>query len=91
MTELNHSNQYDRQNRTYGIEATKLIQSSCVYIIGLKNGYASEICKNLALSGIKKLNLFGDEIIDEEDKKNCMFYRNSQIGSFCWEEIKKHM
>ena len=101
MTESNHSNTnldtnldfnyYDRQNRTYGIEATKLIQSSCVYIIGLKNGYASEICKNLALSGIKTLILIGDETIDEKDKKNCMFYRNSQIGSFCWEEIKKHI
>jgi ubiquitin-activating enzyme E1 len=88
MTEIN---QYDRQNRTFGIEATKLIQSSSIYIIGLKNGYASEICKNLALSGIKTLILFGDEIIDEKDIKNCMFYRNSQIGSFCWEEIKKHI
>ncbi len=38
---------YDRQFRTYGIEASKLIQSSIVYIIGLKNGYASEICKIL--------------------------------------------
>jgi ubiquitin-activating enzyme E1 len=96
MTEINHinnidANHYDRQNRTFGIESTKLIQSSCVYIIGLKNGYASEICKNLALSGIKTLILFGDEIIDEEDKKNCMFYRNSKINSFCWEEIKKHI
>jgi ubiquitin-activating enzyme E1 len=95
MATINHSNNndnlYDRQNRTYGIEATRLIQSSCVYIIGLKNGYASEICKNLALSGIKTLILFGDEIIDEEDKKNCMFYRKSSIGSFCWEEIKKNI
>jgi molybdopterin/thiamine biosynthesis adenylyltransferase len=95
MTTINHSdnndNLYDRQNRTYGIEATKLIQSSCVYIIGLKNGYASEICKNLALSGIKKLILFGDEVIDEEDKKNCMFYRKSTIGSLCWEEIKRYI
>ncbi len=86
---LNHL--YDRQNRTYGIEATKLIQSSCVYIIGLKNGYASEICKNLALSGIKTLILISDEVIDEEDKKNCMFYRKASIGSPCWEEIKKHI
>jgi ubiquitin-activating enzyme E1 len=94
MATLNHltnDNLYDRQNRTYGIEATKLIQSSCVYIIGLKNGYASEICKNLALSGIKTLILFGDEIIDKKDKQNCMFYRNASIGSFCWKEIKTHI
>ncbi len=96
MTSINHSNNnndnyYDRQNRTYGVEATKLIQSSCVYIIGLKNGYASEICKNLALSGVKTLILYGDEIIDEEDKKNCMFYRKASIGTPCWKEIKKHV
>ncbi len=82
---------YDRQNRTYGIEATKLIQSSSVYIIGLKNGYASEICKNLALSGIKSLVLVGNETVDEDDITNCMFYRKSSIGSYCWEEIKKHI
>lgn len=88
MTDTNH---FDRQNRTYGIDATKLIQSSCVYIIGLKNGYASEICKNLALSGIKTLILFGNETIDINDKNNCMFYKNSQIGSLCWKEIKKNI
>ena len=81
-------NLYDRQFRTYGKEASQLIQSGSVCIIGLKNGYASEICKNLALSGIKKIILIGDEIIDENDKLNCMFYRKSLIGSYCWEAIK---
>jgi ubiquitin-activating enzyme E1 len=79
---------YDRQFRTYGKEASKLIQSGSVCIIGLKNGYASEICKNLALSGIKKIILIGDEVIDENDKLNCMFYRKASIGSYCWEAIK---
>lgn len=92
MTTINHyDNYYDRQNRTYGIEATKLIQSSSVYIIGLKNGYASEICKNLALSGIKSIVLFGNETIENEDKLNCIFYRKASIGAYCWEEIKKHI
>ncbi len=94
MDKLNHindNNHFDRQNRTYGIDATKLIQSSCIYIIGLKNGYASEICKNLALSGIKKLILLGNDIIDEEDIKYGMFYRNNAIGTPCWEQIKKHI
>jgi ubiquitin-activating enzyme E1 len=81
-------NLYDRQFRTYGKEASKLIQSGSVCIIGLKNGYASEICKNIALSGIKKIILIGDEVIDENDKLNCMFYRKSSIGSYCWEAIK---
>ena len=82
---------YDRQYRTYGIDATNLIQSSCVYLYGLKNGYAGEICKNLALSGIKKIIFIGNDIIDDNDKLNCMFYRKSSIGSYCWEEISKYI
>ena len=53
---------YDRQLRTYGLDATSKLQSGYIYIIGLKNGYASEISKNLALSGIKKIILVGDYI-----------------------------
>jgi ubiquitin-activating enzyme E1 len=88
MNSSDIDNLYDRQFRTYGKEASKLIQLGNVCIIGLKNGYASEICKNLALSGIKKIILIGDEVIDENDKLNCMFYRKSSIGSYCWEAIK---
>ena len=36
---------YDRQLRTYGYDASKLIQSSTVYIIGLNNDYVSENSK----------------------------------------------
>ncbi len=68
---------YDRQSRTYGLDGTSKLLDSTVYIIGLKNGYAAEICKNLSLSGVKNIILVGDEIIDENDKMNCMFYRSS--------------
>ena len=82
---------YDRQFRTYGIDATIKLLSSTVYIVGLKNGYAAEICKNLALSGIQKIVLIGTEIIDENDKNNCIFYKKSNIDDICWLAIKKHI
>ncbi len=81
---------YDRQSRTYGLDATSKLLTSTVYIIGLKNGYASEICKNLSLSGVNII-LVGDEVIDEDDKINCMFYRKASIGSYCWQAIQKYI
>jgi len=74
-------NKYDRILRTYGINAVEKIQSSTVYIIGLKKGYAGEICKNLALSGINTIYLVGDEIIDTTDIK-CWCY-NNKLGNKC--------
>ncbi len=50
---------YDRQIRTYGIEASKKIHTGHVYIIGIDNDYAKEIVKNLALSGVSTINLIG--------------------------------
>jgi ubiquitin-activating enzyme E1 len=80
---------YDRQSRTYGLDATYKLQSSTIYIIGLKNGYASEICKNLALSGVKRIIFIGNELIDDNDKINCMFYRNE--NGYCWQALSKHI
>ena len=37
-------NQYDRQNRTFGIEAEK-INNSSVYLFGLEGGLGSEVSK----------------------------------------------
>ena len=46
-------NLYDRQVRTYGLDAVKQMASSSVLLYGLEGGYATEIGKNLALGGIK--------------------------------------
>ena len=51
-------NLYDRQIRTIGIEAVKLIASSEVTIIGIDGGMGTEIIKNLALFGVKTINIF---------------------------------
>ena len=69
MTTKIDMNKYDRILRTYGINAAKNIQLSSVYILGLKRGYAGEICKNLALTGINTIYLIGNEIIDNIDMK----------------------
>ena len=82
MTSELNMNKYDRILRTYGIDAVNKIQSSTVYIIGLKKGYAGEICKNLALTGINTIYLVGNEVIDEDDLK-CWCYTNKKIGTKC--------
>ena len=38
---------YDRQNRTYGTEATKTLTTSNVVVFGLEGGVSTELCKNL--------------------------------------------
>ena len=68
-------NKYDRMLRTYGLSATQLLQSGCVYIVGLKRGFAGEICKNLALSGINTIYLVGTDIVDSLDIKSSMYYK----------------
>lgn len=96
-------NKYDRMVRTYGVDATKRLQSSSVYIIGLKRGYAGEICKNLALSGVNSIHLIGSETVDSIDLKS-MYYNivgvkcavalqeaiqelNSSVSVFCSDEV----
>ena len=42
---------YDRQIRTFGLEAITKISTSSVMIIGLQGGLGTEVGKNLALGG----------------------------------------
>jgi hypothetical protein len=83
--EIDHD-KYDRQLRTYGYDASKLIQSSTVYIIGLNNNYVSEICKNLALTGINTLYLIGNDI----NTSNCMWYKDSH-NKLCFDILKDNI
>ena len=87
---LHDINRYDRMIRTYGIDASKLLQSGTLYIIGLKRGFAGEICKNLALSGINTINLVGDELIDMDDI--CFhIYNKDNIGKYCSYILKDYI
>jgi len=82
MTNNMDMNKYDRMIRTYGIKETGKLQSSTVYIIGLKRGYAGEICKNLALSGINTIILVGDEKVDCIDMETYC-YNGAKEGDSC--------
>ena len=71
---------YDRQIRTYGYEAVKKMTSSSVVIIGLENGLATEIAKNLALGGINQIYLFDNEIIQYQNLETGFYYSDTNIG-----------
>jgi ubiquitin-activating enzyme E1 len=71
---------YDRQIRTLGEDANKKILSSSVVIIGLENGLATEILKNLSLFGVKEIYLFDNENIQKENIETGFYYSESNIG-----------
>ena len=51
---------YDRQIRTYGLDAVFKICNATVCIVGYNDYLSYEICKNLILSGIVNLQLWND-------------------------------
>lgn len=73
-TKIIDMNLYDRMTRTYGQKAMVKIINSAVCIYGLSGGYGTEIAKNLALSGIKHLYLFDNELINNHDIISSYYY-----------------
>ncbi len=65
---------YDRQVRTFGINASEKICNSSACIIGLNGGYATEVTKNLALCGVKTLYLYDDNLITLNDLSTGYYY-----------------
>ena len=72
-----HNDLYDRQSRTYGVDATKNILNSSVTVVGLKGGLATEVCKNLVLSGVSNITLVNDGNIDTFDLDTGFYYTGS--------------
>ena len=81
MTSQIDLERYDRQNRTYGKEATTTLSNSTVIVIGLSGGLATESCKNLLLSGVQKLVLVEDGYVEAPDLTTGFYYQESDIGS----------
>ena len=81
MTSQIDLERYDRQNRTYGKEATTTLSNSTVIVIGLSGGLATESCKNLLLSGVQKLVLVEDGHVEATDLTTGFYYQESDIGS----------
>ena len=71
---------YDRQIRTLGEDANQKIFSSSVVIIGLENGLATEIGKNLCLLGVSEIFLFDNENVQKENIETGFYYSESNIG-----------
>ena len=71
---------YDRQIRALGKDANEKILSSSVVIIGLENGLATEILKNLSLSGVKEIYLFDNENVQKKNIETGFYYSESNIG-----------
>ena len=71
---------YDRQLRTFGIEATQKINESVVNLIGLEGGLGTEVAKNLVLSGIKQLNLYDTNLVSKRDIEFGYFYDESMLN-----------
>lgn len=68
--------QYDRQTRTYGIEAVNYLKNGNVYILFPNYELSMEIIKNLVLTGVQ--NIFIRNCKDDEFKMNKSFYIDIQ-------------
>ena len=65
---------YDRQNRTYGKQATQQLSNSTIIIIDLTGGLATETCKNLLLSGVQDIILVEDSFVTSSDLDSGFYY-----------------
>jgi ubiquitin-activating enzyme E1 len=72
---------YDRQIRTYGVNASIKINNSSVLCIGLKKGLATEVLKNLVIMGVNKIYLLDniDDKINESDLLSGYYYSNDDL------------
>ena len=71
---------FDRQIRTYGEDAVKKITNSSVIIIGLEDGLATEIAKNLALGGVKNIYLYDENTIKADNLETGFYYTSNDLG-----------
>jgi len=83
--QINNLSMYDRQNRTYGIDATKSLTTSTVVVIGLSGGLATETCKNLILSGVMNIILIECNIIQKSDITTGFYFYDEDIN------MKRHI
>ncbi|WFD44441.1 E1 ubiquitin-activating enzyme [Malassezia psittaci] len=70
---------YDRQIRLWGLEAQNRMRSAHVVIYGLSS-VATEVIKNIVLSGIGRLTIVDANSVLEEDLGAGFFFRDSDLG-----------
>lgn len=72
-------NLYSRQIAVYGKNAMKSLTNSNVLILGF-NGACLELCKNLVLNGISKINLVTDDIINVDSLCTNYYASEKDLG-----------
>lgn len=72
------ANVYDRQIRLWGVKAQQQIRSADIFLVGL-DGLASEVIKNLVLTGINSITMMDEQPVTQFDMLSNLFSRN-QIG-----------
>jgi len=76
---------FDRQTRTYGKNSVKKFSEHRVCIYGLDQLFASEVLKNLALSGFRHLYLKENKSLEFPNKldlDNSLYYRDLNKSKF---------
>lgn len=82
---------YDRQIRTFGKDTIIKMNSSSVTIIGLEKGLGTEIAKNLALCGIKKIYFYDNLPITNVDILTGYYYSLNDINYLRCDILKKRI
>ena len=90
MTEQLNIKKYDRQIRTYGLNASNKITQSTVYLYGLEGGLGTEVAKNITLTGVNKLVLIDENKVDKLDIEFGYFYTENDEGKYRVDVLQKY-
>ncbi|UXI18371.1 Long-chain-fatty-acid-CoA ligase 3 [Sarcoptes scabiei] len=80
---------YDRQIRLWGLQTQQTIRVADILVIGL-DGIATEVVKNLVLTGINSITMIDDKLVTKFDMLSNLFTRN-QIGLKRAEACQKYV
>ena len=80
--------QYDRQTRTYGIEAVNYLKNGNVYVLSPYHELALEIIKNLVLTGVQ--NIFICSCQDKDFEMEKSFYIDKSKDNYI-SQIKEYV
>lgn len=82
---------YDRQNRTYGAKSINKFSTVKVGVMGLGQSFASEVLKNLAISGFRNVYLYDKHSVDSDDIKYGFYYKPDDKSNSRVDSLKKRI
>jgi len=80
---------YDRQNRTYGSKSINKFSTAKVGVMGLGQSFASEVLKNLAISGFRNFYLYDKYSVDSDDIKYGFYYKPTDKSNSRFDSLKE--